>query len=226
METPDRRDPLQAVLLDVDGTLVDSNRAHVQSWVQAMGENGFTVTAEEIHRLVGMGGDNLMPNAIGVEKESDLGKRIGDRHKQLFKEEYLPHLRAFDGVRELVQRIRADGYRIGIATSSGPDELKPLLRLAAVEDLLDVVTSARDAESSKPEPDILKVALEKLGTPARQALMLGDSPYDIQAAESTGLGVIALRCGGFSDQDLAGAVALYDDPADLLAQYDRSPLAR
>lgn len=213
----------RSVILDIDGTLVDSNEAHVQAWVTALAEHGFDVPAEKIRRLIGMGGDNLLPAAIGVEKDSERGKPIAERHDELFKER-LPTLKPFPRVRELLERMKADGLRLVVATSSEPDQMKALLDIAGVADLLEDAASKGDAESSKPEPDIVQAALDRLDLPAGEAVMLGDTPYDVEAAGKIGIGTIALRCGGFTDEDLGRAIAIYDDAADLLARYDTSPL--
>jgi HAD superfamily hydrolase (TIGR01509 family) len=214
----------RAVILDVDGTLVDSNDAHIQVWVDALAENGHPVPREKVQRLVGMGGDNLLPAAAGIEKESPEGKKIAGRRAELFKTRYLPHLKPFPRVRELLEKMCEEGLQLVVATSSPADELEVLLDRAGVADLLEDRASASEAESSKPDPDVVHAALRKLGLPPGETLMLGDTPYDIEAAGKAGVGTIALRCGGFSDRDLAGAMAIYNDAADLLARFDKSPL--
>jgi HAD superfamily hydrolase (TIGR01509 family) len=213
----------RGVILDIDGTLVDSNEAHVQAWVKALAENGFDTPAEKIRRLIGMGGDNLLPAAVGIEKDSERGKPIAERHGELFKEQ-LPSLRPFPRVRELLERMKADGLALVVATSSEPDQMKALLDIAGVADLLEDAASKGDAENSKPEPDIVQAALDRLEIPAGEAVMLGDTPYDVEAAGKIGIGTMALRCGGFTDEDLGRAIAIYDDAADLLARYEASPL--
>ncbi|HVS01116.1 MAG TPA: HAD family hydrolase [Thermoanaerobaculia bacterium] len=213
----------RGVILDIDGTLVDSNEAHVRAWVQALAEHGFDVPPEKIRRLIGMGGDNLLPAAIGVEKDSERGKPIAERHGELFKEQ-LPTLKPFPKVRQLLERMKKDGLELVVATSSEPDLMKALLDVAGVADLLEDAASKGDVENSKPEPDIVKAALDLLGLPAAEAVMLGDTPYDVEAAGKIGVGTIALRCGGFSEEDLGRAIVIYDDAADLLARYETSPL--
>lgn len=216
---------IRGVILDVDGTLVDSNDAHVHAWLRAMAEHGYEPGFEKVRRLVGMGGDNLMPAAIGLDKDSPEGKPIGERRAEFFRRDYLPNLRPFPRVKELVQRMRDEGLKIVVATSAKQDEAQPLLELAGVADLIEGKTTADQAKNSKPDPDSVAAALESLGLPATEVVMIGDTPYDIEAAGKVGVPVIAVRCGGFSDQDLAGAIAIYDEPADLLARYDQSPLA-
>jgi HAD superfamily hydrolase (TIGR01509 family) len=220
---PQPSSPYRAVILDMDGTLVDSNAAHVKAWVEVLREFGHEVAEKDIWPLVGMGGDNLLPAAVKIDKESEEGKKISERRSEVFKERYAPHLEPFPEVRPLLERMRDDGLRLRVATSSPKDELEKTLDLAGVADLLEGASSGSSGRS-KPDPDVVQAALDELGLPAEETVMLGDTPYDIQAAGKVGIGVIAFRCGGFSDEDLKGALALYDDAADLLAHYDESPL--
>jgi HAD superfamily hydrolase (TIGR01509 family) len=216
----------RAVILDMDGTLIDSNAAHVHAWVDALREHGHPVSEEHIWPLVGMGGDNLLPAAAGISKESEEGKKISERRGEIFKTRYVPGIQAFPGVRPLLERLREDGLRLVIATSSPSDELEKALEIAGIADLLEDSTSASDAGKSKPDPDVVKAALDRLDLPAGEVVMLGDTPYDIEAAGKVGVKVVAFRCGGFRDDDLQGALAIYDGPADLLARYGESPLRR
>ncbi|HYO12055.1 MAG TPA: HAD family hydrolase [Thermoanaerobaculia bacterium] len=214
----------RGVILDIDGTLLDSNAAHVRAWVEALTEHGHDVAEDDIWPLVGMGGDNLLPAAVGIDKESEEGKRISERRGEIYKSRYFPHLRPFPQVRQLLERMRDNGLTLVVASSSPEDEVEKALETIGINDLLESATSATDAGRSKPDPDVVRSALERSGLAAREVVMLGDTPYDIQAAGKMDVGVIALRCGGFRDEDLAGAVAVYDDAADLLARWDSSPL--
>jgi HAD superfamily hydrolase (TIGR01509 family) len=216
----------RCVLFDVDGTLVDSNDQHARAWVDAFREFGFDVPYERARKLVGMGGDKLIPAAIGLSKDEPRGKALAERRAAIFREQYLKEVRPFPRVRELVDRLRAEGLTVAVATSAQPDELRPLLRIAGLEELLDDSTSAEDAERSKPDPDIVAAALRQARCPAAEAVMVGDTPYDVEAARGAGLPTIALRSGGWDDEGLGGAIAIYDGAADLLSQFDRSPLAR
>lgn len=214
----------RVVLLDIDGTLVDSNDAHAHAWVAAFAEAGHEVPFERVRPLIGMGSDQLLPRVLGVEKDSPEGERLGDRWAEIFKERFLPSLRPFPDARELLLRMRADGLRLVAASSAREDQLGALLDLAGVADLIEEQTSSSDAERSKPEPDIVRAALDRVGLPAAEAVMIGDTPYDAEAAGKAGVGLIALRCGGWGDTDFDGVLAVYDAPADLLAHYDESPL--
>ncbi len=210
---------LRGVILDVDGTLVDSNDAHAHAWVEAFAEYGVTVEFEKVRRLIGMGGDKLMPAVSGIEEESELGKKISKRRGEIFKEKYLPDIKAFPKTSELLKRMEEDGLKLAVASSAKEDELKPLLKIAGADHLVAEKTSSDDAENSKPDPDIVHAALDGLGHRPDEVFMLGDTPYDIEAAGRAGVNVIALRCGGWDDEGLRGAISIYDDPADLLANW-------
>ena len=207
------------VILDVDGTLVDSNLAHARAWAEVLRGSGYDVTVEQLWRLIGMGSDKLLPAAIGVEKDSAEGKRLTEQRKKLFLERYLPELQPTRGARDLLERLRSAELRIGIASSAEGEELEGLLAVCGASDLADTTPPSDQVEGSKPEPDVVQAALRKLGQPARDVLMLGDTPYDVEAAGRAGVGIIAVRCGGWSADDLGGALAVYDDPADLLSDF-------
>lgn len=216
----------QGVIFDVDGTLVDSNEAHARAWTEALEGAGYRVPFARVRRLIGMGADQLLPEAVGLPAETPSGQAIGERRGQVFRERYLPHVRPFPGASDLAHRLRGDGYALAVASSAQPEELRALLKIAAVDDLIGAKTSAGDVEESKPEPDVVLAALKKLRLPASAAVMIGDTPYDVQAARRAGVAVIGFRCGGWSDRDLEGALAVYDGPADLLARIDASSLRR
>jgi HAD superfamily hydrolase (TIGR01509 family) len=224
---------IRGVILDVDGTLIDSNDAHARAWVEAMAEQGYNVPLEKVRPLIGMGGDKVLPEVLGISKDSPLGKAISQRRAQIFKERYLlsaekrepTTLRPFPKARELLQRMRDSGLKLAVASSAQADELKDLLNIVGASDLVEERTSSQDARSSKPDSDVVQVTLQRIGLPPDEVIMLGDTPYDIEAARKVGVGTIALRCGGWSDDELRGAIAIYNDPADLLAHYDSSPLA-
>ena len=217
---------LKAVLLDVDGTLVDSNDAHARAWVDTLNAFGHAVPFERVRELIGKGGDKLLPEVTGLEHDSPEGKRISEHRSRHFQQVYLPPLKPFPCARELLARMHAEGLLLVVATSAKEEEMAALLRICGAEPFVQARTSSDDAESSKPDPDIIEAALQKAGAQPEESLMLGDTPYDVQAAARAGVGTIALRSGGWSDTALQGAVALYDDVEDLLARYDESVLAR
>lgn len=216
---------IHGVILDVDGTLIDSNDAHAHSWIEAMAAYGYTVAFDRVRPLIGMGGDKVLPETIHLDKDSEQGKAISQKREEIFKERYLPHLQAFPGAQELIERIRKQGLKVAVASSAKPDELQALLQLVGAADLIKDKTSSQDVQRSKPDPDVMDVTIERIGLPANELLMIGDTAYDIEAAQKVHVGTIAFRCGGWQDADLAGAIAIYDGPADLLAHYNSSPLA-
>jgi HAD superfamily hydrolase (TIGR01509 family) len=218
---------LQGILLDIDGTLLLSNDAHARAWVDAYAAFGYRIELKRVQPLIGMGGDKVMARLTpGLNKEEGVGKQIDERRKEIFLQRYAPSLQPSPGARDLVLRMKDEGLQITIATSASNEELKALLEAAQVDDLIEVTTTSSDAEQSKPDPDIVSAALEKSGQGPDEVMMLGDTPYDVESAGKCGVGVIAVRCGGHSDQELKGALAIYDDPADLLAHYGESPLAQ
>jgi HAD superfamily hydrolase (TIGR01509 family) len=217
---------LQGVIFDVDGTLVDSNDAHAQSWVDTFAEAGYEVPFEAVRPLIGMGADKLLPKTIGIRHDSKQGKKLIKRRSEIFSERYLPNLRPLPGARSLVLRVRDDGLKAIVATSAKDDELKGLLKAAEVDDLMEEKATASDVKRSKPDPDIVEAAIEESGLPSSNAVMIGDTPYDVEAATRAGVRIIAFRSGGWGDASLKGAAQIYDGPADLLAHYDASLLGR
>lgn len=217
---------IRGVLLDIDGTLVLSNDAHAHAWVAAYHDFGYDVPFERVRPLIGMGGDKLMATVTpDLSSGEGAGKQISERRKQIFLTRYAGSLEPAPGARDLLLYLRDHGVQMVAASSAKRDELDALLKAARVDDILRETTTASDVAQSKPSPDIVAVALRKLGLPAGQALMLGDTPYDIESASTCGLGTIAVRCGGTDPARLSGALARYDDPADLLAHIESSPLA-
>ncbi len=212
------------MIFDIDGTLVDSNDAHAQSFVDAFAEAGYEVPFDVVRPLIGMGADKLLPKTIGLRHDSEQGKKLLSRRSQIFRQKYLPRLEPFPGSRALVLRVRADGLKPIVATSAKDEELKDLLKAADVNDLMEEKATASDAKRSKPDPDIVEAAVAESGVANGDLIMIGDTPYDVEAATRAGVRSIAFRSGGWSDDNLKGAIAIYDGPADLLARYDSSPL--
>jgi phosphoglycolate phosphatase-like HAD superfamily hydrolase len=214
-----------AVLFDVDGTLVDSNDAHAHAWVKAFADAGIRVQFAKVRCAIGMGGDKLMPAVAGIQADSPQGRRISERRGEIFKSEHLPHLRPFRAAGSLVSAIESRGLNAVAASSAKRDEVEALLTIAGARSLLGGSASGDDAEESKPEPDIVHAALNKIGAAASDAVMIGDTPYDIDAAGRAGVQAIAFRCGGWTDAMLQDAAAIFDGPWDLLARLDESPIA-
>lgn len=216
---------LRGCLLDVDGTLIDSNDAHARSWVDVLQENDFDVTYAQVRALIGMGGDKLVRAVTGLDVDRGRGKELASRRMERFRRDYLPSLHATPGAHDLVLRMKAEQLRLVIATSAREQELNALLEQAGLAELIRRRTTSDDAEDSKPDPDIVHAALRRGQLDPETAVMLGDTPYDVEAAQRAGVRTIALRCGGWwADDALGGAVAIYDDPAELAREYARSPL--
>jgi HAD superfamily hydrolase (TIGR01509 family) len=219
---------LRGILLDIDGTLLDSNDAHAAAFTRAFAEHGIDIPFEHVRPLVGMGSDKLIPSLIGLERAENDGEKIAERKKGIFEERYLPHLKPTPGARALLKRFLADGLLLVVATSAGGEEMKGLLRQTGIEDLIHDATSSGEVDSSKPDPDVIGAAIKKSKLKPSELVMLGDTPYDIEAASKAGVATIALRCGGWwDDNTLAGAIAVFEDPAELLGKWPlREPRIR
>jgi HAD superfamily hydrolase (TIGR01509 family) len=173
-----------------------------------------------VRPLVGMGSDKLVPSLTGFEHDTRDGKAIVERKKGIFEERYLPQLKPTPGARALLRRLLADGLTLVVATSAGGEEMRGLLRQAGIDDLIHDATSSRDVDNSKPDPDVIGAATKKSKLKPGELIMLGDTPYDVEAAGKAGIPTIALRCGGWWDDDaLEDAIAIYDDPGHLLAHW-------
>lgn len=219
---------LKAVIFDVDGTLVDSVDIHAQAWVDAFREFGHNIEFDAIRGQIGKGGDQLMPVFLSKEEIEDRGEELNERRGKILKERYLSKIKPFADVRALFERIKADGTLIVLASSAKGDELETYKKIADIEGLTDGETSSDDAEKSKPEPDIFEAAMSKLeGITPNEVIVIGDTPYDAEAAMKAGLRTIGVLCGGFPEESLreARCIAIYKGPTDLLTHYDRSPLA-
>ena len=215
---------ITAVIFDIDGTLVDSVDLHAEAWQVALERFGKKVSFAEVRRQIGKGGDQLLPVFLSAREMEKFGDELEQYRSKLFKKEYLPRVTAFPGVRQLFERIRQDQKRIALASSAKGDELKTYKTIAGIDDLIEAETSSDDAERSKPYPDIFEAALAELGDVAPdKILVIGDTPYDAQAAGKANLRTVGLMCGGWNEEELrrAGCIAIYRDPADLLSRYDR-----
>lgn len=215
-----------AVLLDVDGTLVDSNDAHARAWVEAFGECGFEIAFDQVRPLVGMGGDKLVRKLVDLDSKEGRGKELSEHRTVVFRERYASELKAFPQARALLERLRAEKMKLIVATSAQEDEYELIVRAAGVDGLFDGRTTSDDALESKPDPHIVIAALQLSECAPGSVLMVGDTPYDVQAAQGAGVRIIALRSGGWDDDALRGSLAIYDDAADLLARFEESPFAR
>ena len=219
--------PVQVVLFDIDGTLVDTVDLHAEAWQRAFARFGREVPFDEVRSQIGKGGDQLLPVFLSKAEVAKIGEELEGYRAKLYREEYLPRARAMPKVRDLFERLRDLGMRIGLASSCKKDELDTYTALCRIEDLIEDATTADDAERSKPHPDIFEAALASVGgaKPA-DALVVGDSPYDAIAAGKAGIRTVGLLCGGFPVANLTGAgcIAIFGSPADLLERIDELPL--
>lgn len=217
---------IRAVLFDIDGTLLDSNDAHAHAWLDALRGHGIDVPLDHVRARMGMSSDRLLRELADIDAHSVEGRAIKERRSAILRGHYMPDLGPLPGSRALVDRLRSRGLVCAAVSTATRSEVGDLLRAAAVADLIDVVVSDDDADVTKEESDLVEVALERIGVPAGEAIVIGDSPHDIEAAARAGVAAIAFRSGGFRDADLAGAVAIYNNPSDLASHLDDSPLAR
>ncbi len=218
---------IKAVIFDLDGTLVDSNDLHVQAWSEAFRHFGKNFSEKELREQIGKGGDQYLPEFLSETELRTIGEEIDKFRSELFQKKYLGRVQPFPEVRELFQRIRESGKRIALASSGNDDEVEHYVKLLGIGDLIEGQTSKTDVKHSKPRPDVFTSVLHLLGLPPAEAIAVGDTPYDVQAAKKIELSTIALLCGGFPEDELraAGAIAIFRDPADLLENFNRSPIS-
>ena len=218
---------IKAAIFDLDGTLVDSNELHVQAWQETFRHFGKEIPIERLREQIGKGGDQYLPVFLTEVEMREIGKEVEEFRGKVFKEKYLPRVRPFPRVRALFERLHGDGKKIALASSGKADEVEYYRKLLGIEELVDGQTTADDVVHSKPRPDVFIAVLRLLGhLLPDEAVAIGDTPYDIEAAKKIDLATIALLSGGFPEEDLrdAGAIAIFRNPADLLEHYYRSPL--
>ncbi len=219
---------VRAVLCDIDGTLLDSNALHAEAWQRALKQFGFTADFKAVLRQIGKGGDKLLPEFIPEEKVVSIEKEIKTFRKNLFHREYIDRIVPFTDARRLLRRMHDGGLKIAVASSTDKGDLEAYKTVLKIHELIEEDTTAADAESTKPEPDIFEQAMKKLGVAPEEAIALGDTPWDIEAARRAGVRCVAvLSGGGWTREELedAGAVAVYRDVAEILRNYDESPFA-
>lgn len=220
---------VEAVIFDIDGTLVDSVDLHARCWSEAFRHFDKEVGVEAAREQIGKGGDQLRPVFLDEEENERIGEELEEYRSALWRRRYLPRVRGFARVPDLFRRVLEDGKKVSLASSAKANELDAYKRIAGIEDLVEQETSSGDAEKSKPHPDIFDAARAKLGNPPpERVVIVGDTPWDGVAARRAGIPFVAVRTGGWSDEDLrgSGAVAVYRDVADLLDRYEKSPIAR
>lgn len=216
---------MATAILDIDGTLVDTNYQHALAWFRAFAEHDIILPIWRIHRHIGMGGDQVVTALCGERTERELGDQIrateGDEYQRLIGE-----VRTMQDSRALIVALKARGHAVVLASSAKQDEVDHYLDLLRARELADAWTTSADVESTKPEPDLVHAALARVDADPAQAVMVGDTPWDVQAALAAGVSTLAVMTGGFAEQELreAGAVAVYESVAELCQRLDETPL--
>ena len=212
---------IKGILFDVDGTLVDSNDLHVQCWLEAFAHFGKALENSVVRRQIGKGGDLLVPDLLNAREMRRFGEKVQKFRGELFRKKYLPQVKPFGFVGDLFGWLEENRIKVVLASSSDPDEVKYYTRLLGVGDLIEGSTSKKDANFSKPSPEIFEAALKQAGTDPEFTLVVGDTPYDILAAHRCALPIVAVLSGGFERDLLAKAEFLFDDAGDITDRYDQ-----
>lgn len=208
---------LQAILFDIDGTLVDSNDIHARCWIEAFGHFGKDVEWDVIRHQIGKGGDLLVPDLLNAREMRQFGESLKKYRSDLFKKKYMQTVRPFAGIAEVLRGIHGRGVKLALASSANADEVEHYTKLLGIGDLLEASTSKKDAGMSKPSPEIFEAALEQTGTDRSRTLVVGDTPYDVLAAHRAGMAVAAVLCGGFERNLLSKAEFIFEDVKSLAA---------
>jgi HAD superfamily hydrolase (TIGR01509 family) len=216
---------MATAILDIDGTLVDTNYQHAIAWFRAFVAHDIVLPIWRIHRHIGMGGDQVVTALCGEDTE----RRLGDRIRDAEGEEYgrmIGEVRTMEGSRELIVSLKDRGHVVVLASSAKEGEVDAYLDLLDAREVADAWTTSGDVEATKPEPDLVRAALERVETPVDDAVMVGDTPWDVEAARRAGVGTLAVVTGGFAEQELrdAGAVEVFESVAELLERLDETPL--
>jgi HAD superfamily hydrolase (TIGR01509 family) len=212
-------------ILDVDGTLIDTNYQHALAWFRAFAAHDIVLPVWRIHRHIGMGGDQVVQALTDERTEHELGDSIREAESNRYGE-MIEEVAAMDGARELLSELGGRGHKVVLATSAKPQELDHYLAMLDARELADAWTSAGDVQATKPEPDLVKAALEKVDATPEQSVMVGDTPFDVEAAKRAGVETIAVLSGGFAREELeeAGAIAVFESVAELLGELDDTAL--
>ncbi len=212
---------LQALLVDIDGTLVDSNDKHADCWIEAFAHFGKKVDWDVVRRQIGKGGDLLVPDTLNAREMRAFGEQVKEYRGELWKRRYMETVEPFPGVREALEAIHGRGVRLAFASSSNPDEVEYYVELLKAQDLLAGSTSKEDARMSKPSPEIFQAALDQVGSDPEFTFAVGDTPYDVLAAHRIPVPIVAVLSGGFSRELLAKAELLFEDVVGMAKELNR-----
>ncbi len=212
---------VEGILLDIDGTLIDSNEAHARSWLAALKASGFKLTYESIREKIGMAGDNILPLVAKIQSTSPQGEKIENLRSEIFHNVHLKNIKPFPYAQQLLEELQSLKYKIVAASSTNPADLSALLKQTGLHGLIDESTSSSDARKSKTRTDFVEMALKKINLPASHVVMIGDTPYDIAAASQAGIATIAFTCGGWGPDDMKDAVRFFEDPEEMLADLKK-----
>jgi HAD superfamily hydrolase (TIGR01509 family) len=212
---------LQALLFDIDGTLLDTNDLHARCWLEAFAHFGKQFAYDVIRHQIGKGGDLLVPDLLDAKEMRTFGEELKTYRSDLYKRTYMPQAKPFDGAKETLETLHARGIRIALASSSNEDEVEYYTQLLGVENLLAGSTSKKDAKHSKPSPEIFRAALERTGADEARTFAVGDTPYDILAAHRIPLPIVAVLSGGFERELLAKSEFLFDDVTQIVGELTR-----
>ena len=218
---------IRGVIFDLDGTLVDSNELHVLAWQETFRHFEKEIPLEKLREQIGKGGDQYLPVFLNEREMREFGDEADQYRGEIFKKKYLSQVKPFPKVRELFERLRANGKKIALASSGKEDEVRHYEKVLGIGGMVDCMTTADQVAQSKPRADVFIAALNLLSLRPDEAVAVGDTPYDVEGAKKLELPVIGVLCGGFPEQQLRdeGAIAIFRDPADLLNNYYRSLLA-
>lgn len=214
---------IKGVILDIDGTLIDSNHAHALAFIKAFEDYEFIVSYEKIRSLIGVGGKEIIFKITGLQQDSSESQDIIKKQGEYFRENYFSQLKVFPRTKDLIIQMKKEKLVLAIGSSANEKDLDLLLKKIGILELIDTVTSANDVKQAKPHPDIIFECIKKLDLLPSKVIMLGDTPYDIEAAKKAQVETVALRCGGWNDDGLTDAIAIYNDPEELLLKFDTSP---
>jgi HAD superfamily hydrolase (TIGR01509 family) len=217
---------MAVAILDIDGTLVDTNYHHAIAWYRAFRQHEIILPLWRIHRHVGMGGDQMVAALTDDSVEREKGDDIRSAEKALYFQ-LLPEVETMEGSRELIEDLKQRGHTVVLASSAKEDEVEVYLDLLGARELADAWTTSADVSETKPQPDLVNAALEKAGSSASEAVMVGDTPWDVAAAKSAEVGTLTVRTGGFGTDELreAGALEVYESVAELRSKLDETGLA-